>query len=157
LRAFLAGRLADYMVPAYYVQLAAIPLTPNGKIDRKALPEPELGLKEGDKRPINQTQKEIIEIWAALLGVEPGAIGIHTNFFDVGGNSMSLIRALTRINKRFNVKLSVAEMFKLPTVSQITKRIRLTGETQPERTDSGFEDSQKQKDEVIGLFNQIRD
>ncbi|MDW9383084.1 AMP-binding enzyme, partial [Chryseobacterium sp. JV558] len=87
LRSYLSERLPSYMIPGYYMQLAELPLTSNGKVDRKALPMPEdMGIDTGVEyvSPQTSTEKILVDIWQELLGIEP--IGIHDNFFDLGGH-----------------------------------------------------------------------
>jgi acyl-coenzyme A synthetase/AMP-(fatty) acid ligase len=88
LRSYLQTRLPAYMVPSFFVQLEAIPLTVNGKIDRKALPEPDVRgqIAQGYVEPRNEIEKRLVEIWKQVLGVNK--VGIYDNFFELGGNSL---------------------------------------------------------------------
>ncbi|WP_367387265.1 amino acid adenylation domain-containing protein [Bacillus vallismortis] len=126
-REFLEKRVPDYMIPAYFVQLDKLPLTTNDKVDRKALPAPERSaLSEVEyEAPKNYIEETIVLIWEELLGVKP--IGISDNFFDIGGNSLKLMSALTSINKQMNTNLSVHNVFENPTVKQLTNVILSAG------------------------------
>ena len=111
LRDHLRRRLPDYMVPSDFVMLDSIPLTPNGKVDRKALSaiapirnEPVTGLVE----PRTPTERFIAEVWQELLDV--GEIGIYDNFFDLGGHSLLSMQAIARLDKRFGVGLNPREL-----------------------------------------------
>lgn len=123
LRASLASRLPDYMLPSQIVLLESLPLTPNGKLDRAALPQPrELQAGEtGYVEPRSETEKEIARVWADLLGFE--MIGIHDNFFELGGHSLLVIQAIARLRDRFQVDLGFTVFFERPTVSQLAEYI----------------------------------
>ncbi|WP_437305951.1 amino acid adenylation domain-containing protein [Sorangium sp. So ce388] len=119
LRARLALQLPDYMVPAAIVALPALPLTANGKIDRAALPEPErAGAGAADPRgfvaPRNEVEATLAQIWADILRVE--RVGIHDNFFALGGDSIRSLQVIARANQR-GVKLSPKDLFDHPTVA----------------------------------------
>ncbi|HLP58252.1 MAG TPA: condensation domain-containing protein, partial [Candidatus Deferrimicrobium sp.] len=123
LRENLAKELPDYMIPSYFVVLEKMPLTPNGKIDRKALPEP--GLKAGDSytAPRDEIEKKLTALWAAVLGRDPvhaselqTSMGIDDNFFQVGGHSLKATVLANRIKKEFNASMPLAEIFKISTI-----------------------------------------
>jgi amino acid adenylation domain-containing protein len=120
IREYLSNRLPDYMVPAYFVQLDEIPLTPNGKLDRKALPVPKI--KAGDKfeAPRDRIEKKLVEIWSGVLGIEKEKLGINDNFFHLGGHSLKAIRVTAALHKEFDVKLPPAVLFKNPTIKKIS-------------------------------------
>lgn len=110
LRTHLGKILPDYMVPSVFMLLEHIPLTSNGKIDRKALPEPELTTqKQHYVAPTSVTETKICEIWQDILGVNP--IGVHDNFFELGGHSLTAMRVVGCISKTFNVSLPIKAMF----------------------------------------------
>ncbi len=118
LRDFLQERLPDYMVPAAFVLLEAFPLSPNGKIDRRALPAPEEAQLASDQEwaaPESLLEKKLAEIWSEVLNVD--RIGIYDNFFSLGGHSIMAIRVLNRINQVLNVNLSVRNVFEEPTIA----------------------------------------
>ncbi|MFC0716122.1 condensation domain-containing protein, partial [Cellulomonas biazotea] len=112
LRQYLQERLPGYMVPGHYVQLEALPLTANGKVDKKRLPSPagqELSggtVYEGAR---NETEARLIGIWEEVLG--RNGIGIHDNFFDLGGHSLKATRLAGHIHKEFGVKVSLRDLF----------------------------------------------
>ncbi|WP_461124611.1 amino acid adenylation domain-containing protein [Saccharothrix stipae] len=125
LRAFVAERLPEYMVPATVLFLdGPLPLTPNGKLDRRALPQPDWSALTGDDRPVTPEQKAIAELFAELLGVSPG---IHDNFFTLGGHSMASMRLVGRIRSVFGVDIALRDVFDSPTVAGLAGR--LTGAT----------------------------
>ncbi len=117
LRAHLAGKLPDYMIPSYFTPIDNVPLTPSGKVDRQALPEPETGA-ETDRYapPENEIEEKLLEIWQELLGTANDKLGIDANFFEAGGHSLKATLMVSQIHKAFNVKLPLAEIFKAPTI-----------------------------------------
>jgi acyl-CoA synthetase (AMP-forming)/AMP-acid ligase II/acyl carrier protein len=122
LRRFLKEKLPDYMVPAAFVILDALPLTPNGKVDRRALPAPEghrPQLGADDVMPQTDAERRIAAVWQEMLQVEK--VGIHDNFFDLGGHSLLLIQIQSQLQNLFGQELSIAEMFQHPTIHALTK------------------------------------
>ncbi len=120
----LARKLPDYMVPSYFVPLESMPLNPNGKIDRKALPEPEIGAEEEYTAPTDAIETAMAAIWAEVLGVETTHIGIDSDFFDLGGHSLKAARLIARVDKQLQVKLPLAEIFTSPTVRALAAYVR---------------------------------
>jgi acyl carrier protein len=104
LRRVLGGQLPDYMVPATYVVLDALPLLPSGKVDRRALPEPTAGRPElavSFVAPRNEVEAVLVAIWAEILGLD--GIGVHDEFLDLGGDSLSATRIMARVTDQFEV------------------------------------------------------
>jgi tyrocidine synthetase-3 len=124
LKKFLSGKLPDYMVPSYFVQMDKVPLTPNGKIDRKSLPEPQRNVEENYVPPANQIQMKLVEMWSKILGIAKEIIGINANFFELGGQSLKATILVTKIHQHFNVKLSLAGIFKQPTIRGLAGYIK---------------------------------
>jgi amino acid adenylation domain-containing protein/FkbH-like protein len=125
LRSFLADRLPDYMVPSAFVQLASLPLNANGKVDRRALPEPGQARPDLEKkyvRPADDVETRLVEIWEAVLKVKP--IGVEDKFFELGGHSLLAVQVITRIEKAFGRKLRLATIFQTPTIRQIAAILR---------------------------------
>lgn len=114
LRAYLAERLPAYMVPNLFVQLDTFPLTPGGKVDRRALPPPAAALTREIIGPRTDTEQTLATIWREVLGLEQ--VGIHENFFEVGGNSLLISRVYTRIQSAMGVSLSLVDLFTYPTI-----------------------------------------
>ncbi|HEX5760246.1 MAG TPA: amino acid adenylation domain-containing protein, partial [Thermoanaerobaculia bacterium] len=115
LRAFLAGRLPEYMLPSAYVSLEKLPLTANGKVDRRALPASDRAApEEGFVAPRSEVERLLAGICGELLSV--GELGVRDNFFHLGGHSLHVTRLLSRIRRELEVDLPVSEFFKRPTV-----------------------------------------
>jgi amino acid adenylation domain-containing protein len=128
LRDYLKKQLPSYMVPGYYVHMESIPLTSNGKADRKALPIPDgSGINEvAYVAPSTDTEKTLVKIWAEVLGMPEETIGVKSNFFDLGGHSIKAIRLRGLVHKVLGVKLPLKELFSESTLEQqafvITKK-----------------------------------
>ena len=126
LRGFLLEKLADYMVPSAFVTLDAMPLTPNGKLDRSALPVPDSSRPELDVAyavPRSSIEEKLVELWQEILEVRP--VGIHDNFFDLGGHSLAGASLISRLNRAFGLDLAVRVLFEAPTVAQLTNWIEV--------------------------------
>jgi len=124
LRGYMGQELPDYMVPSYFVQLDKMPLTPNGKIDRKALPEPNVSMMAGTEyeAPRNDIEEKLVKIWQEVLRIEK--IGINDNFFDLGGHSLKATSMVSKIHKELNVEVPLREVFKRPTVKELAEFIK---------------------------------
>ena len=124
LREFLRGRLPEYMVPSYFAPLEAIPLTPNGKVDRRALPAPEDARRTDAAdyvAPQNDTEKALAEIWVDVLGA--ARVGVNDNFFDLGGHSLIATQVITRLRDAFHLALPLRVLFETPTVRTLAALI----------------------------------
>jgi aspartate racemase len=124
LREFLKERLPSYMVPSAFVFIDVFPLTPNGKLDRKALPAPEGRSQEPDQSyvaPRTPTEEALARIWCEVLGLRQ--VGIHDNFFELGGHSLIAIRAISEIGRVLKANVTAADLFLNPTVQRLTKVI----------------------------------
>ncbi|MCP5045667.1 MAG: AMP-binding protein, partial [bacterium] len=121
---FLSGRLPAYMVPDYYIRLDRMPLNPNGKVDLKALPEPEMKSGREYVPPRIETEKLLVNIWADILDVKRDEIHIDDNFFDFGGHSLNAAQLASRIQRRFNVNLTLTDILINPTIRGISFRIK---------------------------------
>ncbi len=130
LRAYLAGRLPDHMIPTRWVHLDALPLTPNRKLDRRALPEPAAAPVESGGAPRTATEELVAALWGELLGIS--AVGREASFFDLGGHSLLATRVLTRLRDRLGVDLPVRALFQAPTVAAFAARVDSAA-----RTDGG--------------------
>ncbi len=152
LRSHLLGLLPDYMVPSIYVHLDTLPLTPNGKTDKKALPEVAFGVAEIESKPQNQIQKELIFIWAQLLDMEMDKIGINTNFFELGGNSLMVVNMVKAINEKLNAEISVANVFANPVISSLAAFL-----SESEEEEETEEETFDLMGETLGVLNNLDD
>ncbi|WP_143288303.1 non-ribosomal peptide synthetase, partial [Calothrix rhizosoleniae] len=127
LREYLKAQLSDYMVPSAFVTLDSLPLIPNGKIDRKALPVPETEKNTEYIAPGTQREKILANIFAQVLNVEN--IGIDDNFFDLGGHSLLATQLISRVKSAFSVEIPLRILFESPTVSQLDHTLNQLGNT----------------------------
>ncbi|HYD78842.1 MAG TPA: amino acid adenylation domain-containing protein [Paucimonas sp.] len=122
LREQLAASLAEYMMPGAFVRMESWPLTPNGKLDRKALPVPEYGGEaQAYVAPRNETETTLAKIWCEVLGIE--RVGIHDNFFALGGHSLLVMQVASRASIAFGRKLALAAVFQQPTIAELSAAI----------------------------------
>ncbi|MEV0396635.1 amino acid adenylation domain-containing protein, partial [Polymorphospora rubra] len=134
LRSYLAARLPAYMVPAILVRLDAIPLTGNGKTNRKALPEPRHEIGAEYLAPRDRTERGLAEIWAGVLGtdrISADRIGVRNNFFDLGGNSLDLVRLAAEARRVFDVGLDPRSLYAAPTLEAMAGALARTGDRTP--------------------------
>jgi acyl carrier protein len=118
LRQQLLRRLPDYMIPSAFVLMDSIPLTPNGKVDRKALPVPESGradMEESFVAPNTPIEEMLAGIWCDVLGLK--AVGIHDNFFELGGHSLLATQVMSRLRNAFKVEMPLKSLFEKPTIA----------------------------------------
>lgn len=130
LRRWLKQRLPDSMIPATFVWLDVIPLTTRGKVDRRALPEPDLtrpDLEEAFVAPRTPSEQQVAAIWCHLLDLE--RVGIHDNFFELGGHSLLAMQLLSRIRAATHVEVSLLSFFGMPTVAGLASSIETASPT----------------------------
>ncbi|WP_341991391.1 amino acid adenylation domain-containing protein [Azorhizobium sp. AG788] len=121
LRADLADRVPDYMVPADIVFLDALPMTVNGKLDRRALPAPPSGAAQMSETPRTETERRLAALWASVLHRD--AVGIHEDFFRIGGHSLLATVLMAHVRTAFNVALPLRVLFEAPTVARLAARL----------------------------------
>ena len=126
-RAKLAEKLPPYMVPAAVVVIEAVPLTINGKLDKRALPAPEYLEVDHYRAPGNLTEEILSGIYAQVLGVE--RVGVDDSFFDLGGDSLSAMRVVAAVNKTLDARIPVRALFEAPTVAQLAPLIGDEGDS----------------------------
>ncbi|HEU4880913.1 MAG TPA: thioesterase domain-containing protein, partial [Longimicrobium sp.] len=125
LRERLAASMPEYMIPSAFVPLDEIPLTPSGKVDRRALPEPDAPAAGGYVVPRDVTELEVARIWGEALGVP--RVGAADDFFRMGGHSLLALRMMARIRERFGRELPLATLFRHPTVAAFAEALRREG------------------------------
>ena len=125
LREYLKKQLPEYMVPADFVVMESFPFTPNGKVDRRALPEPgrnESSVNENLAAPRNKIESKMARLWAQVLSRE--AVGLRDNFFDLGGHSLLALRLTAKIEKEFGKKLTLTALLQAPTVEEMARLVQ---------------------------------
>lgn len=141
-KARLRSSLPDYMVPASVVTLEQWPLTPNGKVDRKALPDPDHSGRPPYVAPRNETEEKLAQIWSEVLGVSD--IGIHDSFFDLGGHSLLAARAVSKFRQAFEVDIQLRSLFELHTIADIAQYLdtmKWAAQTAEQQVGSSAEES----------------
>jgi amino acid adenylation domain-containing protein len=134
MRRHLGEKLPEHMIPSVFMQLAELPLTPNGKINRGALPAPDDSRPQLDccfVAPTNPLEEELATIWRTLLGIE--RIGIHDNFFELGGHSLTATQLMSRVRARFDLEITLKDVFRAPTLKSFGELLEETF-----LTESGF-------------------
>jgi amino acid adenylation domain-containing protein len=139
LRVFLKDRLPEYMIPSAFVILPSLPLNPSGKVDRKALPAPERmrsSLATQYEAPRTEVEAMIAELWKDVLRLEK--VGVHDNFFDLGGHSLLLVQVQARLERHLKRKLAVVDLFQYPSIETLSRHLTSDEDVAParERIDS---------------------
>ncbi|MCU1734442.1 MULTISPECIES: non-ribosomal peptide synthase/polyketide synthase [unclassified Pseudomonas] len=123
LKAHLKANLPDYMVPTHLIVLDAMPLTANGKLDRKALPKPDAALLQGDYvAPVSELEQQLAAIWAEVLKVEK--VGLTDNFFELGGHSLLAVQVLARIRDQLRCEIALRELFEKSTLGDLCEVVQ---------------------------------
>ncbi|USP97309.1 non-ribosomal peptide synthase/polyketide synthase [Bacillus vallismortis] len=128
----LAEQIPGYMIPSYFIQLEKLPLTSNGKVNRRALPMPEAGLQTGIDyvAPRTSMEKQLIGIWRDILKIKE--IGVKDNFFDLGGHSLRGMTLIAKIHQQFSKNISLREVFQCPTVEEMAQFIAEAKDIRPD-------------------------
>jgi amino acid adenylation domain-containing protein len=128
IREFLKQHIPEYLIPQYFIELEKIPLTSNGKIDRNALPNPEISLPVTEYiAPRNKLEKNLVCVWEEVLGRK--TIGINDNFFNLGGNSLHAVQMISRIISELSLDISIKLLFTNPTIAELSKTIEQSTES----------------------------
>ncbi|WP_143569737.1 non-ribosomal peptide synthetase, partial [Tenacibaculum agarivorans] len=123
LRSFLQGKLPEYMLPSYYVHLDALPITVNGKVDRKNLPHPRLDIEDHYVGASNATEETLIKIWSDVLAIEENLISVERSFFELGGHSLKATVMVNQVYKELEVTINLKDVFEKPTIKEISDYI----------------------------------
>jgi len=125
IKEYLRSKLPMYMVPNYYIKIKEIPLTNNGKLDRRGLPEPSKGdiIHEQYVAPENEIERKICEIFSEILDYPESEIGRMSDFFDLGGDSLNAIRVSSRIEKELNIRINIKNILDHPVVRELSEFI----------------------------------
>jgi hypothetical protein len=146
LRGFLRSKLPDHMVPGSYVMLDELPMTASGKVDRQALPAPDLSrpeLGQGFVAPRAPVEAVLAAIWREALGID--RVGVHDNFFDLGGHSLLATRVVSRIGSILNEKVALRTIFEAPTVAELSQAVVASAQS-PKRVEKTAQLLQRIKD-----------
>jgi natural product biosynthesis luciferase-like monooxygenase protein len=155
LRERLHEKLPDYMIPANFVFLTELPLTPNAKVDRKSLPEPEKVEAKTESTyepPGNNFERSIAAIWKEVLNID--SVGRQDNFFDLGGHSLHVVRVHSRLRSIIAQQLSMTDLFRFPTISSLAEHLSNGTEQSQSLATSG--DRVNSRKEAMGRRRQIR-
>ncbi len=126
LKVYLAQELPEYMIPSFFVRITNIPLTANGKIDYRALPDPRAAYDAGKtyETPRNQMENQLVDIWAKVLGLDNHKVGINDNFFELGGNSLTILKVKNKINEVLELDVLLSTLFLYPTVKDLAPHLQ---------------------------------
>ncbi|MFD8462807.1 amino acid adenylation domain-containing protein [Streptomyces antimycoticus] len=160
LQARITGRLdtvlPDYMIPETVVFLSALPLSPNAKLDRTALPDPPAPATSAPIQPAGTpTESALTEIWAELLGREPGTIGVRDTFYDLGGNSLLLVRLAKRLSQRFGRRVGVSDLFRFRDISALGRWLDDDSDAAPEAVEEARRRAAARRSAVRGRVRPI--
>ena len=128
-RGWAAARLPDYLVPSAFVVLPELPRTGNGKLDRKALPAPEMTASATSRKPRDQREETLCALYTEILGVPD--VGIDDDFFALGGHSLLVTRLISKIRKAFDVEVSIQAVFAARTVAALVEQLATAGPARP--------------------------
>ncbi|NOR44474.1 MAG: amino acid adenylation domain-containing protein, partial [Candidatus Delongbacteria bacterium] len=115
--------LPDYMIPSFFMKLEAIPLTPNGKVDKRSLPSPDIEVGDDYVGPRNEVEEKLVDIWSEVLNLDKDKISVNANFFELGGHSLKATILASKVHKAFDVQIPLSEIFKNSTVGAISNYI----------------------------------
>ncbi len=130
LREFLKQKLPDYMIPAAFVILETLPLSPSGKVNRRGLPKPTVSnfsQYHGTVPPRNDTERGLAKIWSEILNIQ--SVGVQDNFFEIGGTSLSAIHLIAAIEQQFGRELSLSALLRIPTIEELAKVLHLSSDS----------------------------
>ncbi|MEL7146144.1 MAG: amino acid adenylation domain-containing protein, partial [Bacteroidota bacterium] len=138
LRAYLADKLPDYMIPSYFTQLERMPMTSNGKLDRRALPEPVIVDEVAYEAAVNELEEQLVIIWSDILGLEADKVSVTANFFEIGGHSLKATIMINRVSKLLSVQIPLVEFFVSPTIRGLAEKINKMGQQQNKAQDKAL-------------------
>jgi len=160
LRQYLQGKVPEYMIPSFFVFLDQFPLTPNGKVDRRALPAPDLERPDLDDSfvgPRTPVEEILADIWCEVLGLRK--VGIRDNFFELGGYSLLAIQVMSRLRTTFQVEMSLRSLFETPTVAGLAIRIaeNQSEVADPEELDRILAELEGTASDTVSGFGEAKD
>jgi amino acid adenylation domain-containing protein len=150
LKSFMRESLPEYMIPSYFVQLQELPITENGKLDRKSLQNPEYIRKNKLEPPQTEEETSMVKIWSEVLEIEFSKISVMDNFFDIGGNSIKVIELVNKIRKIFSKDIMFGDIFNYPEIRLFIQEV-LKSKTGIDITDI----NEPPSEEVIEVLEQL--
>jgi acyl carrier protein len=147
------GILPSYMIPVHLTKIEKIPLTKNGKINKRALPGPKLISNQTYFNPKNEIEEKLVEIWSDILVIKKSQIGLNDTFFDLGGNSLDIIKLHKSILKVFKIDLPIALLFKFTRITSLAEKIENRDNEEIKKNVRYYADVQDKKG-VIRKFSQ---
>jgi iturin family lipopeptide synthetase B len=128
------------MIPSYFIKIENIPLTGNGKLNVKALPDPQIKLQDTKifLSPSNEIEEHLRDIWSDILGLDKNEISIDDDFFELGGHSLKAIRLISRINKKFNTNYDLKSVFVESTIVKIASKLNIDNWLKEKEHDTDF-------------------
>ncbi|MCL9807486.1 amino acid adenylation domain-containing protein [Flavobacterium amniphilum] len=151
LRSFLLGKIPEYMIPSYFVYLEELPLTSNGKVNRKALPA-----VTGDDAvlktyvaPVNDLEEQILAIINEMTPVNQGRVGVTDNFFEIGLNSLSIVKVTNIIKKDLGIEVKLLDLFQFPNVKMLVENLQ---DKKEEKSETFHENVSEDMDSMVDLF-----
>ncbi|WP_367865339.1 amino acid adenylation domain-containing protein [Pedobacter sp. WC2423] len=156
LKVLLSAELPGYMIPGFFIQLDDIALSASGKVDKKALPLPEINFNNDYLRPENDTQERLVRIWAEVLNADPSKISVNANFFDIGGHSVSMIMLNKMINTEFDTHISVAKSFRMPSIISIEAYLH-NGDSEFRTINSNIDDAIEEANNTLNFLENTTD
>ncbi|WP_239004758.1 non-ribosomal peptide synthetase [Paenibacillus tepidiphilus] len=147
--------LPNYMIPVYFMELNEMPLTPNGKIDRRKLPEVQSKVSRTGEyvAPRNAMEQALVKIWADILRASEEEIGIHDSFLEIGGNSISIVRLHRKIRQTLGIEITVAELFSYPTIALWMDHYDNRGNSK----DTGGDEEEQLTRDLMELLDQVEE
>ncbi|MBX3014592.1 MAG: amino acid adenylation domain-containing protein [Caldilineaceae bacterium] len=158
LRQYLATKLPSYMIPAAFIIIETMPLTPSGKVDRQTLaktyPAASLATRAGEENivpPRTELEVALAQLWSQLLGIEQ--VGIESNFFELGGHSLLAVRLLAEIERQFDAKPTLSAFFVEPTIAYLARALAPTHAVQPDKLGAAFNTLSPRQQEAVKQLN----
>ena len=151
LRNYLAKKLPDFMIPGFFMAMDELPVTTSGKIDKKKLPLPEVKISEFHQEATTGIEKELVKIWASLLNLSVDVIGVNRNFFEIGGNSLKIVKLRSLIQEHLNIEVSIPDLFTYPTISSLVKYLEEGDENEQLLEKKAEEEASEMKD-LLDIF-----